>query len=115
MVQSHRQQLSTEEVLAGRDNEEETFRDRGTICQFLRSSSQESRKGNAEESGFVPKVQHSLRTFLNKVSLCSIVKEAVVGETAQLLNCSVRYVMDIRSFLCVRLTFRRAFFSKNSI
>lgn len=37
---------------------------------------------NGEEGGFVSKVQHSLRTFLNKVSLYSIEKEVlVVGTT----------------------------------
>ncbi|KAL6083937.1 hypothetical protein STEG23_026598, partial [Scotinomys teguina] len=56
------QQLGTEEILAGRDNEEEAVSGGGAICQLLSSSSQDSRKGN-EESGFVPKVQRSLRIF----------------------------------------------------
>lgn len=74
--QSHRQPWSTEEILADRDNDKETLSHRCTICQFLRSSFQESR--NEEESGFVSEVQRSLRTFVSKVSLCSIEKEVVV-------------------------------------
>jgi hypothetical protein len=75
---SHRQQLSTEEILAGRDNEEETVRGRGTICPFLSSSSQGSREGDEEETGPGPREQRSLRTFSDKVSLHSLEEEAVV-------------------------------------
>lgn len=66
MGPSHRQQLSTEEILAGRDNEEETVRGRGTICPFLSSSSQGSREGDEEETGPGPREQRSLRTFSDK-------------------------------------------------
>lgn len=49
-----------------------------------------------EEGGFVSKVQHSLRTFLNKVSLYSIEKEVLVVVRQQLLPiCTVSFVIDI--------------------
>lgn len=78
MGPSHRRQLSTEEILAGRDNEEKAVSGRGTICQFLSSSPQDSREGREAEASSVPKEQHSLRTLSDKVSLCSLGKEAVV-------------------------------------
>lgn len=55
MGPSHRRQLSTEEILAGRDNEENAVSGRGTICQFLSSGSQDSREGREEEASSVPK------------------------------------------------------------
>lgn len=66
MEQSLRRQLSTEEILAGRDNEEETLSDRCTICQFQRSNFQESRKRNEKENPSVSEVQRSLRTFFKQ-------------------------------------------------
>lgn len=43
MEQSHRQQLSTEEILAGRDNEEEMLCDGCTICQFQQQFSRKQK------------------------------------------------------------------------
>lgn len=93
MGPSHRRQLSTEETLAGRDNEEKAVSGRGTICQFLNSSPQDSREGREDEASSVPKEQHSLRTFSDKVSLCSLGKEAVVvgREVASSPGCGICY------------------------
>lgn len=98
MGPSHRQQLSTEEILAGRDNEEEAVSGRGAICQLLSRSSQDSRKGNEEERTFVPKAQQrSLRTFSKEVSLCSLAREC--WEDRSLPIWVARFVTGVRSWL----------------
>lgn len=111
MGPSHRQQLSTEEILAGRDNEEEAVSGRGTICQLLSSSSQDSKEGDEEETGSVPREQRSLRTFSDKVSLRSLEEEAVAEGREHGFLSGLQDLLRYTKFASlVDLTLRRTFF-----
>lgn len=82
MGPSHRRQLSTEEILAGRDNEENAVSGRGTICQFLSSSSQDSREGREEEASSVPK--DIFRQKIEAKEACDWLRAAGFPQYAQL-------------------------------
>lgn len=92
-------------------------RGRRAICQFRRGDFQESRKCPEEEGGFVSKVQHSLRTFFQKVSLYPIETEVLGVErgertmTVPSIGC-VSTGVDLESFSVAYWIFRRTAFEQ---